>query len=200
MFRDPSPARERHIIAHASGNVTNDGVSGVFTYDAENRIKTIGGDPSGYVYDGAGLKIKSSSTLYIYAGAKVIAEYPAASTTPESPTKEYVYSGSQLLVTLTGASVKYSYPDHLSTRAEADASGNVLLKTGHLPFGDPWYDSTANTTSLKFTSYDRDSGTGLDYAIFRNMNWRQGKVYDARQARGECGRPAEPEPVCVHAE
>jgi hypothetical protein len=47
--------------------------------------------------------------------------------------------------------VKYSYPDHLSTRVEANAEGAVLRKTGHLPFGDPWYEGL----------YQTQSGTGV---------------------------------------
>jgi YD repeat-containing protein len=104
----------------AAGNLTNDTLH-TYTYDAENRVKTIDGAAAGYVYDGAGLRVKTSSTLYIFAGAKVIAEYPSNSTTPSTPDREYVYSGGQLLATFAGSAVKFSYPDHLSTRVEADS-------------------------------------------------------------------------------
>ena len=37
---------------------------------------------------------------------------------------------------------------------------------GHLPFGDSWY-STGSVDEWKFTSYERDSDTLLDYALMR---------------------------------
>jgi RHS repeat-associated protein len=155
-------------------------------------VKTIDGAASGYVYDGAGLRVKTSSTLYIFAGAKVIAEYPVGSTTPATPTKEYVYSGGQLLATFAGTAVKYSYPDHLSTRVEADSTGAVLRKAGHLPFGDAWYETLTNggvTSKWKFTSYERDTASDTDYAIFRNSSWRYGRFMQADKLAGSIGDP-----------
>jgi RHS repeat-associated protein len=175
----------------AAGNLTNDTLH-TYTYDGENRVKTIDGASSGYVYDGAGLRVKTSSTLYIFAGAKVIAEYPVGSTTPETPDREYVYSGGQLLATFAGTAVKYSYPDHLSTRVEADSTGAVLRKTGHLPFGDAWYETLTNggvTSKWKFTSYERDSASDTDYAIFRNNSWRYGRFMQADKLAGSIGDP-----------
>ena len=37
---------------------------------------------------------------------------------------------------------------------------------GHLPFGEPWY-STGTVDKWKFTSYERDTDTSLDYALMR---------------------------------
>jgi RHS repeat-associated protein len=179
----------------AAGNLLTDGINTI-AYDAENRPKTVNG-AAGPTYDGAGLKLKTASTLYVYAGAKVIAEYPAASTTPAAPTKEYVYDpGAQLLVTISGGTggsggtVKYHYSDHLSTRFESDASGIVTRAFGHLPFGDHLYEYGATGTSnWKFTSYERDSSTGLDYAIFRNMSWRYGRFMQADRLGGGIVEP-----------
>lgn len=61
----------------------------------------------------------------------------------------------------------YHYPDHLSNRFEADASGIVTRTFGHLPFGEVWYE-TGTPDKWKFTSYERDTTeSALDYAINR---------------------------------
>ena len=104
--------------------------------------------------------------MYIFSGTKVIAEYtPSAATT--APTKEYIYSGAQLLATLDAShNPTYRQADHLSARLFTDASGNVIGTQGHLPFGEGWY-LTGTVDKWKFTTYERDSDTNLDYAIMR---------------------------------
>src|SRR5208282_5373620 len=83
----------------ASGNMTNDGVNTLF-YDAENRTVQANGTlgtcstASGcYTYDGNGLRVQkvagSTTTVYIFSGSKVIAEYQNGAA-PSSPTKEYI--------------------------------------------------------------------------------------------------------------
>ncbi len=48
----------------------------------------------------------------------MIAEYANGSLS-----KEYVYSGSQLLATIAGTTTTYHHPDHLSVRQNTNASG-----------------------------------------------------------------------------
>jgi RHS repeat-associated protein len=52
------------------------------------------------------------------------------------------------------------------SRLVTDSSGNIAAQLGHFPFGESWYNSTND--KLLFTSYDRDSATGNDYAMARN--------------------------------
>ena len=153
----------------ASGNMTNDGITTNYVYDAENRFVKLGSTVAN-TYDGSGLRIEKvtggSTTVYIFSGAEVIAEYtPSAATT--APTMEYIYSGSRLLATLDAShNPTYRQSDHLSARLFTDASGNVIGTQGHLPFGEGWY-LTGTVDKWKFTSYERDSDTNLDYAIMR---------------------------------
>jgi RHS repeat-associated protein len=50
-----------------------------------------------------------------------------------------------------------------------DSSGNALEQLGHYPFGESWYN--ASNDKLLFTSYERDSESGNDYAMARyNVN------------------------------
>jgi RHS repeat-associated protein len=152
-----------------SGNTLNDGVTTNYVYDAENRYVKLGTTLVN-TYDGGGLRVEKvtggSTTVYVYAGAKVIAEYtPSAQTT--APTKEYVYLSSQLLATLDASgNPTYRHPDHLSARLYTNASGTVIGTQGHLPFGESWY-STGTVDKWKFTSYERDTDTSLDYAEMR---------------------------------
>jgi RHS repeat-associated protein len=156
----------------ANGNLTNDALN-TYVYDAENRLISMNGGAHTYAYDGNGLRVQKDSTVYIYSGAKVIAEY-ASGGSPTSPQKEYVYSGSGLLQTVVSSAVTYHHPDHLSTRVETNSGGTVTRTFGSLPFGDPWYE-TGTASKWKFTSYERDSESGLDYALMRYNSSRIGR-------------------------
>ena len=60
----------------------------------------------------------------------MIAEYANGSLS-----KEYVYSGSQLLATIAGTTTTYHNRDHLSVRQNTNASGSGVGRQGHFPFG-----------------------------------------------------------------
>ena len=126
------------------------------------------------VYDGLGIRIRkcapncgspASSTIYIFSGSKVIAEYDNGAAVA-SPSREYIYSGAQLLAKSESGALTYYHSDHLSNRATTDSSGNVLAQRAHYPFGETWYESGA-ASKLKFTTYERDSETGDDFAMAR---------------------------------
>ncbi|MFQ5664165.1 MAG: hypothetical protein ACE5HL_10060, partial [Terriglobia bacterium] len=141
-----------------------------YTYDGENRITHLDGatDPN-YYYDGSGLRVKkvagATTTLCVFSGIKVIPEY-AAGADPASPTKEYVYSGTQLLATEQPSGTTYHHSGHLSVRVTTDVAGTVVAQRGHYPFGESWYQS-GTTTPFIFTSYLRDLNIALDYGVNR---------------------------------
>lgn len=159
-----------------AGNMTQDGLN-TYSHDAENRIKTVNGTAATYSYDGAGLRAKkvagAQSTVYIFSGTKVIAEYVNGAAV-NAPTREYIYAGSQLLATIEGGATKYHHPDHLSTRVITDGGGSVVAQRGHFPFGEVWYE-TGTPDKWKFTSYERDPESLLDYAMFRYHASRLGR-------------------------
>jgi RHS repeat-associated protein len=96
-----------------------------------------------------------------------------------------------LLVTIAGNTTTYHHPDHLSNRAETDSSGIQTRTFGQLPFGETWYE-TGTADKWKFTSYERDSGTGetgLDYANFRYYSSAQGRFMSADLMSGSIGSP-----------
>jgi len=115
----------------------------------------------------------STTTVYIFSGGKVIAEYDNGAA-PSSPSREYIYSGSQLLATISGGATTYHHPDHLSVRVSTDSSANVTRTFGHFPGacpersrrGEAWYE-TGTASKWKFTSYERDTESNNDYALAR---------------------------------
>ncbi len=154
----------------ANGNMTNDG-NNTLVYDAENRVlSATNGSASGtYAYDGNSLRVQkvsgSTTTIYIFSGSKVIAEYSGTSA-PYPLAREYIYSGAALLAKIESGATKYYHQDHLSNRVVTDSSGNTVAQLGHYPFGESWYN--ASNDKLLFTSYERDSESGNDYAMMRS--------------------------------
>lgn len=59
-----------------------------------------------------------------------------------------------------------------------DASGNVLGRQAHLPFGEDFGES-GTQEKHHFTSYERDSESGLDYAINRGYSAGVGRLQSA---------------------
>src|ERR1700722_15814500 len=88
-------------------------------YDAENRVttNTQSGAASAYSIDGNGLRVKKvaggTTTVYIFSGSKIIAEYDNGAA-PTAPSREYIYSGAQLLAKIEGRATNYYTRDHLS--------------------------------------------------------------------------------------
>jgi RHS repeat-associated protein len=163
----------------AAGNMTADGVN-TLTYDGENRVvtNTQAGAVTNYTYDGKSLRVQKqvgtgTPTIYLFWGTKVIAEY-AAGAAVGSPTREYIYSGSQLLAMIQGTTTTYHHPDHLSARVSTDPNGNVVRTFGHYPFGEIWYE-TGTASKWKFTTYERDAESANDYAMFRTYVNRLGR-------------------------
>ena len=144
-----------------------------------------------YGYDGAGLRVKkvagATTTRYIFSGVKVIAEYVNGAAVG-SPAREYIYSGSALLATIEGSTTTYHHQDHLSVRMNTDSNGAVVGQQGNYPFGEAWYTSSA-TTKWRFTSYERDSESGNDYANFRYHANRLGRFLTPDPLAGRITNP-----------
>ena len=161
----------------ANGNMTNDGINTI-VYDAENHAtSSSGAGGSGtYTTDGNGRRVKkvsgSTTTVYIFSGSKVIAEYDNGAA-PASPSREYIYGGSVLIAKITSSGTNYYHQDHLSNRLVTSSTGSTVAQMGHFPFGESWYNATND--KLHFTTYERDAESGNDYA--------QARYYISRLAR-----------------
>jgi RHS repeat-associated protein len=175
----------------ANGNMTNDGAN-TLVYDGENHATsaTNGGSSGTYTYDGGGLRVKkvsgSTTTVYIFSGSKVIAEYDNGAA-PSSPSREYIYSGTTLLAKIDSSGTKYYHRDLLSNRLVTDSSGNTAAQLGHYPYGESWYN--ASNDKLIFTSYERDSESGNDYAQARYYVNRLGRFSSVDPLSGNSADP-----------
>ena len=173
------------------GNMTNDG-SNTLVYDAENRAVSAnhGGASGTYTYDGNGLRVKkisgSTTTVYVFSGSKVIAEYDNGAPVG-SPSREYIYGGAPLLAKIDSSGTKYYHQDHLSNRLVTDSSGNTYAQMGHFPFGEKWYNATND--KLFFTTYERDSESGNDYAMARYYASRLGRFLPPDALSGSIDDP-----------
>lgn len=172
----------------ASGNLTRDALGRQFTYDAENRqISAIGSGLSmGYSYDGNGKRVKSynaqtdQTTIFIYdADNDLAAEYTINVPEPQNPT------------------ISYTTQDALgSPRVITDSAGAIKARRDFLPFGEELYSGigdrntnqkfapNGDTIRQKFTGYQRDTETGLDFAQSRYYSPMQGRFTSPDEFKG----------------
>ena len=164
-----------------SGNTVRDPQSRRFTYDGENKqVKVenldLNGSPvstvGNYVYDGDGKRVKKyvpstgEVSVFVYdAGGKLIGEYSTVAQV--QPPK-----------------VSYTTADHLgSSRILTDQNGVTLSRRDFHPYGEETY-TPQRTQDLgyrpddirqRFTGYERDPETDLDYAKNRFHNHELGR-------------------------
>ena len=159
----------------AAGNVTNDGVHS-YSYDSANRIVSVdGGSTASNAYDHQNRRYKktigSTVTHYVWQGSQVQAEHNGST---GAVLTDYVYSGSRMISKVASSSTQYFLSDRLSTRLVLDSSGNVSGRQGHLAFGEDFAESGAQEKH-HFTSYERDSESGTDYAVYRGYSQTTGR-------------------------
>ena len=184
---------------NAVGNLIDD-CGRTRVYDGNNKMVSAfdAGVPTSYRYNADGQRVIKTvgtvSTWNIYGmGGELIAEYPANGAVG-SPQKEYGYRGGQMLMvydsTETGnKQFQWLIQDHLgSTRMVVDLSGTLagMKRHDYLPFGEEIPISGIRTAAQgypppddkirqKFTGYEKDTETGLDYAQARYYSNVQGR-------------------------
>jgi RHS repeat-associated protein len=155
----------------SSGNTKVDANGQTFTYDAENKqveVRTASNAIVGqYAYDGDGKRVKKvvpatqETTIFVYdASGKMVAEYSTA------------------IASQQDAKVSYLTSDHLgSPRINTDANGQVIARHDYQPFGEEIQRTSygADSTRQKFTSYERDNESKLDFAQARYYGYSYGR-------------------------
>ncbi|MCC6744779.1 MAG: hypothetical protein IT175_13055 [Acidobacteria bacterium] len=106
-----------------------------------------------------------------WEGTHVVTEYtiPASSGSGGTPTlaAQYVFAGSRMIAYENPTAVNFTHPDRLSTRMITNSTGSIIGTQSHRPFGED--DTTANLNDKhRFTNYERDAASGLDYAMNRH--------------------------------
>jgi RHS repeat-associated protein len=174
-----------------------------FTFNGENkqteiRDTTIGVSSSNpdanligrYSYDGEGKRVKKhtadETTIFVYSGGKLIQEYS---------TKLAVQPATN-----------YTTSDHLGTpRIITDELGAIKARRDFMPFGEELlagvggrtsdagqkYSATKDEVRQKFTGYQKDAETQLDFAEARMYNNSHGRftAVDPLLASGNSSNP-----------
>jgi len=122
----------------------------------------------------------NQTTFYANTGDTTLAEYVEYSYLQPTWTKSYTYFGDTLLSTISNASgaeyIEFNHPDQLGTRTITNQQAGTSYEQKTLPFGTALNaESTVQTNNKRFTSYDRSAITGLDYAINRTYDSKQGR-------------------------
>lgn len=168
----------RNYSYDSNGNVTDNGLH-TFTYDSENRLVGTDIGTATYDYDYQNRRYKKSVgnniTHYIWEGGQVVAEHNGSTGVVQV---DYIYNGSRLIAKAVGGTVSYLLGDRLNARMTLDASGTILGRQAHLPFGE---DFAGSGTQQKqhFTNYERDNESSLDYATNRSYGFGTGRFLQA---------------------
>jgi RHS repeat-associated protein len=173
----------------AAGNLTRglspSGSWQRYEYDAAGRMVKVKDDAGNVLsinsYGATNERVMTEEggarTYYVGGGLSEYVEY-GGSTQPQW-SKSYVYLGGRLLATLTpnGATeaVQYQHPDRLGTRLITNGGDANYSEQATLPYGTALASESTTSTNRRFTSYDRSNTTGLDYAVNRHYDSRQGR-------------------------
>jgi RHS repeat-associated protein len=159
-----------------NGNLVTDNQGRQFTFNGDNKqveVKDAADNVIGlYYYDGKGARIKkisaSETTIFVYnAFGKVVAEY--STQTAANPTISYLTND------MLG-----------SPRVITDNGGVVISRRDFMPFGGDLiatqnrtesnkYDLSGDAVRKKFTGYEKDAETGLDFAEARMYDNNYGR-------------------------
>ncbi|MBK7706052.1 MAG: hypothetical protein IPN69_23340 [Acidobacteria bacterium] len=128
----------------------------------------------------------TETTIFVYSAGKLVAEY------------------SNTQVPVPNRTTRYLTEDHLGTpRVITDSEGNVISRRDFLPFGEEItpdigsrasvaaYQPTNDSVRQKFTGYQKDTETGLDFAEARMYENRHGRftAVDPLLASGKSANP-----------
>jgi RHS repeat-associated protein len=180
-----------------TGNVIKDKVNGNirnFVFNGDNKqvhVKDANNVAIGtYYYDGNGARVKKTVggevTIFVYdANGTMIAEYSTATPT-------------------TTPTTSYTTTDHLgSPRVITDKNGIVTSRRDFMPFGEDLngdgnfrtstnkYGSVTDNIRQRFTGYEKDQETQLDFAEARYYNNQHGRftAVDPLLASGKSSDP-----------
>ncbi len=93
-------------------------------------------------------------------------------------------------VAIPSTAIQYYFTDHLgSTRAMTQANGTVCFLSEYYPYGQELNTSSSCSTNYKFTGYERDTETGIDYAFARYYNPHVGRFMSGDPLGGDISDP-----------
>ena len=176
-----------------AGNLISDPDGKQYVFNGDNKQTQVKDGQNNiigtYHYDGRGKRIKkvtaAETTTFVYSGEELVAEYSTIAPPAQAETK-------------------YVATDSLgSIRVISDQNGNIVSRRDFMPFGEELYAGTPNRTTThkystsgdnvrqKFTGYERDKETGLDFAEARYYKYNHGRftAVDPLLSSGKSGDP-----------
>lgn len=191
-----------NISYDLAGNMAADGSSVNYSFDAANHLVMASGTGSGnwsYVYDANNFRVEktngTSGTLYWRdLAGDTIAETDTTGSTTNQNYREYVFFAGQRVAqrdaTTPTPIVYFYFADQVgSITSISTATGSPCYEATFTPYGKEMPTQTTCSSNYKFTGYERDSETGLDYAFERYYNWRLGRFMSADPLGGEITDP-----------
>jgi RHS repeat-associated protein len=181
----------------SAGNMTQEaGLLYTYTYDAEDHLTQASGmtgGPWNYVYDGNGLRVEKSNsatngTLY---WRSITGDAIAESNLSGTITNEYVFFAGRRIAQDASSGVYFYYADQTgSTTVMTNASGTPCYQATFTPYGEEHAtQTTCQQNNYKFTGFERDAETGLDYAFARYYDSRLGRFLSADPFGGDISNP-----------
>ncbi len=154
-----------------------------YSYDGANRLKqAVGGSgTSTYGYDGDGGRVRQTAnggTPLFYVRSSVLGQVVMEVNSTQGVYRSYVYSGNKLLGERSqDGNFYWLHSNHLgSSRWLTDVFGNAVYRGEFDPYGQAVYEwGLTSLNSRKFTGYERDVATGLDYANARMYSSGKGR-------------------------
>jgi RHS repeat-associated protein len=183
------------VNGNQTKTLAEDGTTWVrYEYDSANRLWLVKRDSDGVMlqrfgYGSTNARFQALDnatgqwTLYAANGGTVLSEYTELTANVPTWTKSYTYLGDRLLSTTTpngsgGEITDYNHPDRLGTKVITNQAAGTSSEQATLPFGTALNAETSpplTTNNKRFTSYDRSPKTGLDYAVNRTYDSKQGR-------------------------
>lgn len=167
---DGSVQRFQYDAAGRMVKVKNDSYQTLVTYTyglGKERLITQEGNEN-----------STNFTYYAWENGSVISEYIESSGSAVW-NKNYIYMGGALLATqdktINGEIVQFEHPDQLGTRLVTNPTDGTHFEQSTLPFGTALESESTGSINRRFTSYDRSSSSGLDYATNRFYDSSQGR-------------------------
>ena len=153
-----------------------------YAYDAENRIISVDGGATTYVYDANGQRVRKTvggaSTDYVYdLAGRAISEVNASGWQ-----RGEVYAGGRHIATYVNSTTYFDHGDWLGTeRVRTAVNGSVCESITSLPFGDgqSTTGSCADASTRHFTGKERDPESNLDYFGARYFSSSTGRFMSA---------------------
>jgi RHS repeat-associated protein len=206
---------QQERISVSAGNMTQDGSGLTYTFDAENRLTLasgMSGGPYCYVYDGNGLRVAKKSNASSCSSGTVtkiywrslsgdaLAEMDGSGSTTNSAYNEYVFFAGRRVGSRNGSGgIFYWFADQLGTtrsittgNGPGQTSGQLCYDADFTPYGQEMQhtehlQTTACPPNYKFTGYERDTETGLDYAFARYYSSSLGRFLSTDPLGGSIG-------------